>query len=144
MRRGRGIAVVLLVALWASAGSAVPPFEVPFDDRPPRLHRAPAVVRTAALGAPDERLGRFGAARRSARFAAEARARAALHAWVDDALAAARACPWEADRVHAAVEEAATVVGVRPLVDGGAVVLVDVPVAALVEAAAPEGVPWAR
>lgn len=136
------VALAALLSATAPA-SAVPPFEVPWTDRAPRVEPEVGAVRVAALGAPDERLGRFSAAKRSARHAAEERARDALHRWADEALARARACPWMADRVHAVINEAMVVVGIRPLVDGSAVVLVDVPVTVLRDAATLDGVPWA-
>ena len=131
----------LLVLVPAIAG-AVPPFDVPHADRSPEVDGDRAVVTAAALGAPDERLGRLSAVRLAARHEARARALRALHAWADEAMAAVRACPREAVRVHEAIDRAASVAGVRAVVDGGAVVLVEVPLGALREAAALTGVPW--
>ncbi|HJL16157.1 MAG TPA: hypothetical protein RMH99_10895 [Sandaracinaceae bacterium LLY-WYZ-13_1] len=115
-------------------------FALPWTDRPPRVDDG--TVRAAAVGMPDERIGRFAARRASARTDGRERAMAALHAWADDALARVRATPREAQRVHAALERAAAVEAVRPLVDAGAVVVVRVPTSALRAACDREGLPW--
>ncbi len=137
--------VVLGLALLAAPALAQ---ELPRELELPWTDAAPAVrgssVRAAAVGAPDERIGRFDPRRASARRAGRARAVAAIHAWADDALAARRADPRLAQAAHAAIDESARVAGTRPLVDGGAVVLVEVPLAALREACPVEGTPWAR
>lgn len=142
MRGARTRLVCVPTFLVAAPASAVPPFEVPWTDRPPRVDRARGLVRVAAAGAPGDRLGRLSAAKRSARHAALSRARMLLHARLDDALAQARGCPHEAVRARGIVDGASEVVGVRPLVDGSAVVVVEVPLGALREVAAPQGVPW--
>ena len=132
-----------LVAAWAPTSPLVAqPAEMrlPFGDVAPARHGE--VLSAAALGVPDERVGRFAARRASARVAGRRRALAALHAFADDALAAARATAMEAAAVHAAIDAGARVAGVRPLVDGGAVVVVEVPVSALRAACARGGLPW--
>jgi hypothetical protein len=115
-------------------------FELPWTDVAPAV--ADGHARAAAVGVPDPRIGRFDAARASARTDGRARAVAALHAFADDALARVRATPQEATRVHGAIDREAAVSGVRPLVDAGAVVVVRVPVAVLRAACAREGLPW--
>lgn len=129
----------------ADAGVFVLPFDVPRSDRAPRIETLGGQpwVTAAAVGRPDPRLSRMGAMRRTARRQAEERARGALHRWVDDALARVLAQPPVATAAHRAVAEAGRVLGVRPLVDAGAVIVVGVPVAALRRAAPLEGVPWA-
>lgn len=117
-------------------------FTVPWADRAPRVEGE--VATAVALGLPDERLGAFYARRDSARTAGRARALSALHAWVDDALAAARVGPREAQAAHAAIDSEARVDAVRPLVDGAAVVVVSVPVRALRDACTRGGLPWSR
>ncbi len=148
MRVGRRIALLLAsscVLVGASLATDIaagqpPPMEVPWVDVP--AARDGAVIRSAAVGVADARIGRFSARRASARTEARRRALEALHAWADDALAAARADPREATAVHAAIERDAAVAGVRPLVDGGAVVVVEVGVEGLRRACALEGLPW--
>jgi len=134
----------LLLALAAPAGAQELPRELdlPWTDVAPAVHGD--VVRAAAVGAPDERIGRFDPRRASARRAGRARAVAAIHAWADDALAARRADPRCAEAAHRAIDARAREAGVRPLVDAGAVVVVEVPLAALREACPLEGAPWAR
>ena len=138
----RGWALCVVVLACAQSAGAVPPFEVPHVDRAPAVDAERGVVWAAALAAPDERLGRLSAMRTEARHSARARAVAHLHRWADDALAEALACPWDADAIHRAIDAQARVEGTRALPDGGAVVLVAVPVAALRDAAPLEGAPW--
>ncbi len=131
----------LALACLASPASAQAPI-APFSDAAPTIERE--VAWAAALGAPDERVGRFEARRASARRLARARALRLLHAWADDALAGVHASPRRARAVHAAIDEAARVRAVRPLVDASAVVAIEVPLAALREACGDEGLPWTR
>lgn len=137
-------AACLLSVAIASPSRAVPPSEVPWSDSEPRYLPEADVVRAAALGAPDPRLGRLSAVKLRARREGERRARAAVHRWADDAMAEARVLPWIADDVHAIIEERSRVAGLRPLVDGGAVVLVELQGDALRSAARFEGAPWDR
>ncbi|MGF1466327.1 MAG: hypothetical protein ACFCGT_09345 [Sandaracinaceae bacterium] len=117
------------------------PFRLPWTGAAPRIEGR--TLTAAAVGLPDARIGRFAARRDAARDDGRRRALAAIHRFVDDALAAALASPRTAARVHAAVARAAEVVGVRPLVDGGAVVVVAVPLEALRRASGDlPGVPW--
>lgn len=140
------VAAALLGAILAPAALAQDPlpapFTVPWTDRAPRVEGELAVA--VAVGLPDERVGAFYARRDSARTAGRARALTALHAWVDDALASARVGPRQAQAAHAAIDSEARVDGVRPLVDGAAVVLVSVPVRALRDACPRGGLPWSR
>ncbi|MFW6067404.1 MAG: hypothetical protein ACOC97_03640 [Myxococcota bacterium] len=120
------------------------PFDVPWTDREPRLerHGNGLWLTTAALGRPDPRARRLTVMRDSARERAERRARDRLHGWVDDALARRWAPPRAATRAHGTVRAHAHVLGVRPLVEGAAVVLLGVPVAVLRRAAPLDGTPW--
>jgi hypothetical protein len=115
--------------------------DAPWADVAPHADRDRVLA--AALGLPDERLGRLSARRASARRSAEDRARRAIHAWADAALAAVRASPSTATAVHRAIDERARVARVRALSDGGAVVEIEVGWDAL-RAAAPgaAGLPW--
>ncbi len=135
----RGSALVL--AITGTLGTQVPSVgaQVPWGDKAPVLDGD--VLRVAALGQPDHRIHAWGARRLSARHRAEARARATLHRWVDDALADAGAAPHLAQAVHALVD-GAVVTAVRPLADGSAVVVLTVPRHQLRAAAPLEGVPW--
>ena len=142
-RLGAALAVAGVVAV-ALPTRAVPPSEMPWADTGPRYLAEQDVVRSAAVGAPDPRLGRLSAVELRARYEGERRARAAIHRWVDDAMAEARVMPWSASGVHRAIEGEASVAGIRPMVDGGAVVLVEVPAEALRAAADVEGAPWQR
>lgn len=137
---GRILAVLALIVAAPASAQTPPEMELPWTDVAPS--RVGAVVRAAALGAADERIGSFTARRAAAREVARRRALAALHAWVDDALAAVRAPPMEASAVHAAVDRDAHVTGVRPLADGGAVAVMEIGVEALRAACAREGLPW--
>jgi hypothetical protein len=136
------LGALLACASGAAAQDVPAPFDLPWTDTPPVLRDG--AVRVAAVGQPDERIGRFAARRASARTDGRRRALRALHGWADDALARVRATPREAQRVHAALEAAARVDGVRPLVDAGAVVVLAVDPAALRAACDREGLPWAR
>lgn len=133
-----------LGTLTAAPASAVPTAELPWTDRTPRFSREADAVRCAAVGAPDARLGRLSAVELRARYEGERRARAAIHRWADDAMADAKVMPWTAADVHRVVDEGTRVVGVRPMVDGGAVVMVEVAGEGLRGAASFEGAPWLR
>jgi hypothetical protein len=135
--------IALVVALASPAAAQLPPaFELPWNDRAPEVDAEARVVRTAAVGAPDERVGRFEPRRASARRAGRARAIAALHGWLDEALSAARVGPREAVAAHAAVDRHARVEAVRPRVDGAAVVVVTLPLSVLREACPSASAPW--
>jgi hypothetical protein len=144
-----GAALVWAHGVCASAAAQGPPlpraFETPWTDTPPAIdpEGEPRVV-AAALGASDERFGRLAARRAAARSAAEERARRAIHAWADDALAAIAASPAVAAAVHRAIETYARVARVRPLADGGAVVEIEVPLDRLRAVVDREGLPWSR
>lgn len=132
---------VALAPAVALAQPATPrAFELPWTDVAPRVEGTH--VRAAAVASPDPRIGRFAPRRASARSAGRARALAALHAWADAALAPVRADAREAQAIHDAIDREARVEGVRPLADGGAVVVVAVPLEALREASAVRGTPW--
>ncbi|MFW6197444.1 MAG: hypothetical protein ACOC5B_01135 [Myxococcota bacterium] len=122
------------------------PFAMPWGDRPPRLEERGERrwLTTAALGRPEEKARRLSVMRETARQSGEQRARDALHRWVDDALARVWARPHVATAAHRVIRQKARVLGVRPLVEGAAVVLMGVPVPSLREAAPVEDVPWAR
>lgn len=137
--------VLLALAGSARAQSDVPrTFELPWTDVAPLVDARAGVVRTAAIAAPDMRIGRFAPRRAFARRSARSRALEALHAWLDRTLGPLRADPRAAQAAHEAIDESARVEGVRPLVDGGAVAVVVVPLSALREACAVEGAPWMR
>lgn len=139
----RGLLVLFaLVAAPAFAQDVPRQLDLPWTDVAPAVRED--AVRAAAVGAPDERIGRFDPRRASARRAGRARAVAAIHAWADDVLAARRADPRRAEAAHAAIDAHARVSAVRPLVDGAAVVIVEVPLAALRDACPIEGAPWTR
>ncbi len=141
---GRSALVALVLGLAAPALAQELPRELdlPWSDVAPAVRDG--ALRAAAVGAPDERIGRFDPRRASARRAGRARALAAIHAFADDALAARRADPRCAQAAHAAIDASARVAAVRPLVDGAAVVVVEVPLESLRAACAPRGAPWAR
>jgi hypothetical protein len=124
----------------------VAPFDVPWADRAPRMERLREHrwITVAAVGQPHPRATRLSVQRSTARERGEQRARDALHGWVDDALARIRARPQVATSVHRAVRTGARVLGVRPLADGAAVVVMGVRTDVLVAAAPLGEVPWAR
>ncbi len=101
-------------------------------------------VVSAALGVADERLDRLSARRTNARLRGEERARRALHAWADDALAHVQASPAVATRIHRAIDANSSITRVRGLSDGNAIIEVAVPLAALREVASLRGVPWSE
>jgi hypothetical protein len=134
-----------LVSAPAPGARAASIFDVPFSDRAPAWDAARDVVTVAAVGVPDARIERLAPARLSGRRRALERAKAAVHGWADEALAGVQARPELAARIHGAVDAHASVVATRPLVEGGAVVLVELDGAELRSAAAElTGVPWAR
>ena len=139
----RAIALLLLLSLPLSGKAAAeeaPPIGLSETRALVDAHRGTLWV--DAVGRPDPRIGRWDARRSAARRAAEGRARALLHQHVDERLAAARADAERAAAVHRAIHEGATRVAVRPLVDGGAVVRVEVSLEALESATAGLEVSW--
>jgi hypothetical protein len=128
------LSLALAAPVAAQPATLPPAFTLPWTDVAPAVDAPAGLVRTAVVGAPDERIGRFDPRRASARRAGRGRAVAALHAWVDERLAAARVGPREAVAAHQAVDRHARVEAVRPRVDAGAVVVVVVPLGALREA----------
>ncbi len=86
-------------------------------------------VEVAALGLVDPRIGSWPAQRASARRRAEERARKVLADWLDARLRGTS--PSVATRAHAAARQALVVVAVRPLADGGAVVVMRAALSAL-------------
>jgi hypothetical protein len=150
------LTAALLVSGLAAAGAAADegveahphllPFDMPWTDRAPRVERIEGKpwVTVAVVGQPDPRAQRLAVKRSTARDRGERRARHILHGWVDDALAQILATPHEATAAHAVIRGHVRVLGVRPLVDGSAVVVSGVPTAVLRAAVAVEGVPWAQ
>jgi hypothetical protein len=136
--------LITAVALVGSPALADPyvPFDVPWTDSAVRLEPARRVATLAAVGRPDERASRFSARRHAAREEAERRARGALHRYVDGVLERLRAGPRETVDAHVAIEQHARVVAVRPLVDGGAVVVVELPLGPLAAAVTSARAPW--
>jgi hypothetical protein len=114
---------------------------VPFGDTEVVVDRGHGVLRVARVGLADERIGRFGARQRSARERGAERARQALDAFVDDRAAGLALTPQVASALHVVVRDSSRVVAIRALVDASAVVVVEVPIAALAAAGAPEGFP---
>lgn len=135
------LGVMLGAAAGAPAHAQPEALELPWSAHAPRIEGD--VVRVAAVASADARIGRFAPRRAAARSAARARALSALHLWIDEGLAPLRADPRVAQAAHDAIEAHASVEGVRPLVDGGAVVVVTVPLSVLREACPLEGAPWA-
>jgi hypothetical protein len=129
-------------ALDAGAVPANPDsFSLPWTDQPAELVASRGVLRAAAVGRPDGRVDRWSAMKASARRNGEARAKEALHRCVDEALAAVFSPAWVAAAAHRHIERHARKTGVRPLVDGAAVVVVEISVRPLPEVA---GAPWVR
>lgn len=124
-----------------AAGSSIVP--VPFVEEAPHVDAASHAVIAVGLGVADERRGPLPARRLSARRDAEARARAALHGWVDQAIAP-RALPMSTiAALHAAVDHDTVVTGTRARVDGSATVAVSLPLASLAAVTTgTRGLPW--
>ena len=144
--------LISLLAVQAAGGSvsshaqeSVPHvMDAPWVDVAPTIDSARAHVVSAALGIADERLARLSARRVDARLRGEERARRALHAWADDALARVQASPEVASRVHRAIDARSSITRVRGLSDGNAIIEVAIPLAALREVASLRGVPWSE
>lgn len=132
--------LALLTALGAPAFAARAQTPMPFVERAPSVE-GPLLI-TVALGVATDAHGPLAARRLAARTAARARALAALHRFVDDALASVPASPRALGELHAALDARADVRRVRSLVDGSALVELAVPRAALREALDAEGLPW--
>ncbi len=94
------------------------------------------------VGTPDPRIDRLSAQRLSSRRRGEARGRDLLHRFVDEHLASASAPARVAVAAHRAVDAHARTAGLRPLVAGGTVVVIELPLARLRRAA--PGIRWSR
>ncbi|MFK8000066.1 MAG: hypothetical protein AB8H86_10730 [Polyangiales bacterium] len=116
MKRGAFIGVLACVAFVSAPLMA----QLPWNDAPTRVDGDDIVA--TRLGWPAPRVRSFEAQRRSARDVGEERGRAALHAFVDDALARSLVEPAEASRVHTLVDSSARRGRVRALSDGSAIV----------------------
>lgn len=116
---------------------------LPWQDVAPHVDAGRGAVVTVALGVADDRRGPLSAQRLWARRDAEARARAALHAWADAAIARATLDPSVIAALHRAIDEHAEVGATRARVDGSACVEVIVPLRDLA-ASTPgaRGLPW--
>jgi len=130
--------VTLTVASLGLAG-ALGRAQLPMGDEDLRVDGELIVV--ACFAAPDERIGPLAARRLSSRRRAEDRCRAAMHAFVDDAMDRVMAPPDVASRVHERLA-GAVAVRVRPLADASAAVELSLPLSALRAVAPLEGVPW--
>lgn len=143
--RALAIAACLAGANPASAQDAGVPeaMRIAWDDTPPHVDAGRAAVVTVALGVADERRGPLAAQRLWARRDAEARARAALHAWADAAIAQASLDASTVAALHRAIDEHAEVTATRARVDGSACVEVVVPLRRLAASTpAVRGLPW--
>lgn len=141
-----GALPLALLLLWSAPVRADEPgpFRVPWTDTAPELDSAAQVVRLAAVGRPDLRSASFAARRYRGREEAGARAKEALHRYVDTVLTLLRAGPRETVLAHEVVERHARIVALRPLVDGDAVVLMELPTGPLAEAVPSPRAPWNR
>ncbi len=117
--------------------------QVAWADRAPRVDDASAQVVTVALGLGDAHGGPLAARRLWARRDAEARARAALHTWVDHAIERAGLDAARVAALHQAVDAHAAVAAIRARVDGSACVELHLPVSALAAVTGgARGLPW--
>ncbi|AKF09490.1 hypothetical protein [Sandaracinus amylolyticus] len=139
---GAAMMMIASASVSVAAQSLPAAFESPWSDVAPAIVEDRVVA--AGLGLPDERLGRLSARRAAARSRGEERAETAIHAWADDALARVSAAPTVAADVHRVIDARAEVTRVRALADGGAVVEIAVPLAALREVSSERGLPWSR
>jgi hypothetical protein len=139
------LALCLSVATPVVAQDAGVPaaMRLPWHDRAPELDTVRGVVSCVALGVADERRGPLTARRLWARRDAEARARAALHAWVDAAVSRSALDSGHTAAVHRVIDEQSQVTVTRARVDGSACVEIVVPLHDLA-AATPgaRGLPW--
>lgn len=136
------LGAVIVSSFVLGAATAAAQGDVPWTSARATVRPGEARIVAAHRAAPDAADGSFGARRRTARDRARERACAAIHGLVDELLARASVTPPEVEALHDAVDAHCEVIGVRPTVDGGAVVQVAVTFAALRAAADPEGAPW--
>ena len=120
-------ALLLTACLVASPAMAqdagVPsPMTLAWGDVAPHVDAARASVVAVALGVADDRPGPLAARRLWARRDAEARALAALHAWVDASTARTTFDSTTIAALHHAVDEHSEVSATRARVDGSACV----------------------
>jgi hypothetical protein len=117
--------------------------QLPWNDVAPHVDATRGAVVTIALGVADERRGPLAAQRLWARREAEARARSALHAWADAAIARASLDATAIAAMHAAIDAHASVVATRARVDGSACVEVALPLRELAATTgSARGLPW--
>jgi hypothetical protein len=139
--RGHSAAVVgALLALLAAHGQfavaqdiGATVLDVPLSEAQARV--VDGSLRVIVVGTPDPRVMRLSAQRLSSRRRGEARGRAVIHHFVDQALSRAQTAASSAARAHAAVDAHASVVGRRPLAAGGTVVVVELEMSRLRQAA---------
>jgi hypothetical protein len=141
--RAAAFASVMMLGAPAIAQDAGLPaaMRVPWVDVAPHVE-GDAVV-TVALGTAGARHGPLAAQRLWARQEAASRARTALHAWIDAAIARAMLAPDVIGALHRVIDEHATVTATRARVDGSACVQLSVPLALLaVCTPGVRGLPW--
>ena len=138
-------ASVLLNAAPALAQDAGVPdaMRVAWDEVAPHVEPARAAVVTVALGTAGAHHGPLSAQRLWARREAESRARRALHAWLDEAIAHAAITPPAIAALHQAIDEHASVTATRARVDGSACIELIVPLSSLAACTSDvRGLPW--
>lgn len=143
------VAIAALVLATAPMGARAQDAGVPasmvvaWADEAPHLDAAHANVVTVALGLGDAHGGPLAARRLWARRDAEARARARLHAWVDQAIARAGLDAERVAALHQAIDAHTEVAATRARVDGSACVEVHLPLTALAAVTnGVRGLPW--
>ena len=139
--------LALVLGVWWSLSASVQASSIaslPLSDQPVRYEAEQARLRVARVGLVHASDARLSVAKREARKRGRARAWGALHAYLDGVLAGCGASPRAAALAHQALQQAGHRVQVRPLVDGSAVVVVEVELEPLRSAVRCEGSPWER
>jgi hypothetical protein len=122
-------ALLLSATLLAASASAQAPlprlFTLPWQDVAPHVEDGDRLV-VAAVGVPDPRIARFTARRDGARVHGRERALAMLRGHLERVLEAQGAPEATRARLPRALRRLSRIRGVRALVDGGAVVVLEV------------------
>jgi hypothetical protein len=116
----------------------------PFGDEAPRYDAAADRVSLAAWGPAPEHPANLAQVGLGSRRAAMARARRALHGWLDAAMGERADAPALMTRLHEAADSALREVGVRFLADGTVVLRAELDAVALRSVVAERGLPWVR
>ena len=132
--------IPLLTAVMSSNAQSFT--SLPLEPKDAHVDSSRSVVSVVVIALRESESRTLSAARQECRKRAARLAREKLHRYIDDVLAARREHPKVATAFHEVLDEHAKTSGSRPLIDGGVMMRVDVPIAELCRAKRTRHAPW--